>query len=84
MAVSVSVAQLPCGERGALIQVRQTQSPALGIASPGVQRPVAEASLLNATGQVPSVPPAFKIRSRTLGWALFVARGAYQLLWLTR
>lgn len=36
------------------------------------------------TGQVPSVPPALKISSRTLGWAVFVALGAYQLLPLTR
>lgn len=31
------------------------------------------------TGQLPGIPPAFKISSRTLGWALFAALAAYQL-----
>lgn len=65
-------------------------SPTLTIASPGC----AEASSWSVaaechpctghTGHVPNVPPVFKIRSRTLGWALFVALGAYQLWPLTR
>lgn len=85
MAVSVSFAQPHCGERGELVQVRQTPIHSHEHGEAGSQGITAECGpSAGHSGQVPSVPPAFKIRSRTLGWALFVALGAYQLLLLTR
>lgn len=78
-------AQLPCKERGGLIQALQTPITSCGRGESGSWRVATECyHCAGHTGQVPSVPPALKISSRTLGWALFVALGAYQLLPLTR